>query len=96
MTVTDLKSPRLIYLKGLLFLIGGVLATCLLLVEHPSVKVAFLLFVAVWCFARLYYFMFYVIENYVDQSYKFAGLIAFARYLLKGKTSPSDRNSTSK
>jgi len=36
----------------------------------------------VWCFARFYYFAFYVIEHYVDGDYKFNGLGSFARYML--------------
>jgi hypothetical protein len=36
---------------------------------------------AVWCFARFYYFAFYVIEHYVDESYKFSGLWSFVVYL---------------
>jgi len=81
----DLTNPRLIYAKGFLFLLGGVLASVLLLLEHPSLQVAFLLAVAVWCFARAYYFAFYVIEHYVDPGYRFAGLWSFARYLLQGR-----------
>ena len=82
----DLTNPRLIYAKGLLFLIGGVLASVLLLLEHPSLQVAFFLIVAVWCFARAYYFAFYVIEHYVDPTYRFAGLTSFARHLLQGRS----------
>jgi hypothetical protein len=29
---------------------------------------------SIWCFARAYYFAFYVIEHYVDGSYRYAGL----------------------
>jgi hypothetical protein len=29
---------------------------------------------SIWSFARAYYFAFYVIEHYVDGSYRFAGL----------------------
>src|SRR5689334_18826518 len=58
----DLKSARLIYLKGVLFLLGGLLASGVILVEEPKLKIAVLLAVAVWCFARFYYFAFYVIE----------------------------------
>ena len=81
--MTDLKSPRLIYLKGFLFLVIGLLSSALLLVEAPTVKVAFLLAVAIWSFARLYSFMFYVIEHYVDPTYKFAGILSFMRYLFR-------------
>jgi hypothetical protein len=79
----DIKSARLIYIKGFLFLLAGVFAAGLLLVEHPSLRVALLLSLAVWCFARSYYFAFYVIEHYVDPSYRFAGLGSFVCYLLR-------------
>jgi len=77
----DIKSKRLIYLKGMLFLLGGIMAAVILLIEQPSIKVAVLLAIAVWCFARAYYFAFYVIEHYVDANYKFAGLWSFVRYM---------------
>ena len=79
----DLKSARLIYLKGLLFLVTGLLSLAALLLESPTLRTAFLLVVAVWSFCRLYYFMFYVIEKYVDPSFKFAGLYSFVVYLLR-------------
>jgi len=79
----DITSPRLLYAKGLLFVAGGVLASAGILLEHPSLKVALLLAVAVWCFARAYYFAFYVVEHYVDPAYRFAGLVDFARYALR-------------
>ena len=79
--MTDIKSPLLLYAKGAMFILCGILAAGLLLAEHPSVKVAVLLCIAVWCFARAYYFAFYVIEHYIDPSYKFAGLTSFVSYL---------------
>lgn len=86
----DLKNPKLIYAKGLLFLIGGVLAAGLILAEQPSLRILFLLVVSIWCFARAYYFAFYVVERYVtgnppaDGEIRLSGLIdglrvAFAR-----------------
>jgi len=80
--MADLTNPRLIYFKGFLFLVAGLLASGLLLLEHPTLKVAALLAVAVWCFARFYYFMFYVIERYVDPRYRFAGVGSFVKYLV--------------
>ena len=80
--MADLTNPKLIYAKGVLFLLTGLLASALLVLECPSLKVALLLAVAVWCFARSYYFAFYVIEHYVDPGYSFAGLGSFVRYLL--------------
>ena len=79
----DITNSKLLYLKGGLFLIGGVLASAVLLLQHPTLKVAVPLTVAVWCFARAYYFAFYVIENYVDPGYRFAGLGSFVWYMLR-------------
>ncbi len=93
--MADLKDPRLIYLKGFLFLGGGCLASALLLAEQPTFKVAFLLAVAVWCFARCYYFAFYVIEHYVDPQFRFAGLWAFAKYLVRRRSKEINDNTSS-
>ena len=79
----DLTNPKLIYLKGFLFLLTGLIACAVILLEHPSLKLAALLTLAIWCFARAYYFAFYVIQHYVDPGYRFAGLIGFARYLAR-------------
>jgi hypothetical protein len=79
----DITNPKLIYVKGFLFLFGGLLASAGLLLEYPTLRVAFLLGTAIWCFARFYYFAFYVIEHYVDSTYRFAGLTSFALYLFK-------------
>lgn len=85
--MADLKNPRLIYAKGILFLISGILATGILLTERFDLRSAFLLAISIWCFARAYYFAFYVIEHYVDPSYRFAGLLDFVKYLLRSKSS---------
>jgi hypothetical protein len=67
--------------KAGLFVVGGTLASAIILLERPTIKVAVMLAVAVWCFARAYYFAFYVIQHYVDPSFRFAGLWSFVRYL---------------
>jgi hypothetical protein len=79
----DLTNPFWIKLKGALFLLLGLAASALLLVEQPSLKVALLLILAVWSFCRCYYFAFYVIEHYVDPTYKFSGLGSFVLYLAR-------------
>ncbi len=61
--MSDIKDPRLLYAKGALFLYGGALASFLLLSESPTPRNALLLAIAIWCFARAYYFAFYVIEH---------------------------------
>jgi hypothetical protein len=79
----DLTNPGWIKLKGILFLLVGVLAATLLLLEMPGAKNLLLLAIAIWCFCRFYYFAFYVVEHYVDPSYRFSGLWSFACYLLR-------------
>jgi hypothetical protein len=84
--MADIRSPRLLYCKAGLLVLLGSLASALLLLEHPSLKVAALLAVAVWSFARAYYFAFYVIEHYIDSDYKFAGLWSVIRYLARQRS----------
>ncbi|MBA2113120.1 hypothetical protein [Bremerella alba] len=79
--MADLKSPTLIYLKGVLFFVLGLFAAGLLLARVGDWLIALLLALAIWAFCRAYYFAFYVIEHYVDPGYKFAGLGDFAGYL---------------
>jgi hypothetical protein len=78
----ELTNARWIKVKGLLFLALGISAAAVLLVEHPDLKTAILLGIAIWCFCRFYYFAFYVIEHYVDPGFRFSGLWAFGRYLM--------------
>ena len=77
----DLTDPRWIKLKGILFLLVALLAAALLLLETPTLKVAVLLAIVVWCFCRAYYFAFYVLEKYVDPTFRFSGLGSAIRYL---------------
>lgn len=77
----DISDRRLILIKGFLFLLLCVLAAGALIYLHPDWITVGLLALAVWSGARWYYFMFYVIEKYVDGEYKFAGLTSFLIYL---------------
>lgn len=77
----DLTSRKAIMAKGWLFLVLGLLAAGALLALYTNWTTAMLLGISVWAFCRWYYFMFYVIEHYVDGSFKFAGLGSFLRYL---------------
>jgi hypothetical protein len=79
----DIKNHRLLYAKAGLFVLGGLLASAGILLTLPSLKIAALLAIAIWCFARAYYFAFYVIEHYIDRGYRFAGLWSFVWYLMK-------------
>lgn len=84
----DIRDKRLLYFKGGLFVVLGCIAAGLILVEHPEWKVAALLGIAIWAFCRAYYFAFYVIEHYVDPSFRFAGLMSFVKYLRGGRKEP--------
>jgi hypothetical protein len=81
----DLSNPNWITIKGVLFLVLGLLSGGLLLFEKPSLKIAALLLIAIWSFCRFYYFSFYVIERYVDPEFRFSGLMSVVRYLAERK-----------
>jgi hypothetical protein len=85
MAAGDLKSVYAIYFKAALFLLLGLLCVIVLVALHGSWQFVCLLGIAIWSFCRAYYFAFYVIEHYVDSSFRFAGLIDFFRYLLGSK-----------
>jgi hypothetical protein len=79
----DLTNPTWIKIKGALFLLLGLFSAVLLYAESPALHTALLLVIMVWSFCRFYYFAFYVIERYIDPSYRFSGLLSAARYLLE-------------
>ena len=80
--MSDLKNPKVIIAKGLLFVFLGCLAATVLLLRAPGVINTLLLCVTIWAFCRFYYFAFYVIQNYVDSQFRFSGLLAFVKYLI--------------
>lgn len=81
--MSDLKSKKLIYLKAALFIVIGLVSAALLIAQNPTLQTAALVALVIWSFSRAYYFAFYVIEHYVDPSFRFAGLFDFAKYLLR-------------
>lgn len=87
----DLTDPRLMYLKAFLFLVIGSAAALGLLVENPTLRTGFLLGLTIWSFCRLYYFAFYVIEKYIDPTFRFVGLFSLVQYLLR-RHPPIDRS----
>jgi hypothetical protein len=84
--MSDIKNQNVIWAKGMLFLFLGLLTSILLVLEAPSLKTVLLLLVLIWAFCRFYYFVFYVIEHYVDSGYRFSGLISFFQYLLRRRS----------
>ncbi len=81
--MADLKNRKLIYLKGFLFLLMGILSAGLLIIQYPNFQFVSLLAICIWAFCRFYYFTFYVITHYVDEDYKFSGLGSFIGYLIR-------------
>jgi hypothetical protein len=75
----DLRSARLMWLKGWLFVVIGLVSAALVILENPTTRTALFLALAVWAFCRAYYFAFYVIEHYIDPGFKYAGLWSFVR-----------------
>jgi len=86
--VKDLTNPTWIKLKGVLFLLVGILSSTLLFCQHPDWRVAALLVISIWCFCRFYYFAFYVIQHYVDTTYRFSGLGSFIRWFFSKRQGP--------
>ncbi len=96
--MTDISNPKLLYAKAGLFVLCGAMAAGLILADSPSLRTAALLGLSVWCFARAYYFAFYVIEHYVDGSFRYAGLGDFLvwswrRFRNRSTATQSDRES---
>ena len=72
--MTDLKSKKWIVAKGVMFFGIASLTVALILLEMPSLRVAAYLILLVWASCRFYYFLFYVLEHYLDPTMRYAGL----------------------
>lgn len=83
--MADLKSKKLIVAKGILFLIIAVACFSLILIQLLSWKNALLLICLVWASCRFYYFLFYVLEKYVNPSLKYAGIWALIQAIWQRK-----------
>lgn len=81
----DLKSKAAIVVKGVLLLAIVVGAALLVFLQQPTWQVAVLLALLVWASGRFYYFLFYVLEKYVDPSLRYSGLLALLATLLRSR-----------
>ena len=81
--MSDLRSAKLIVAKGVMFLAIVVLSAYLVLKQLPSFGVAVLLALIAWASARFYYFLFYVLERYVDPAKRYSGILNLALTLSK-------------
>lgn len=81
--VTGNLGSRWICIKATLFVLLAVLSGGLLLFDQFNIRNIALLSVCIWSACRAYYFAFYVIEKYIDPKFRFHGVLAAIRYLLK-------------
>lgn len=81
----DLQHAKWMYLKAFLFGVISVVCVVALLIEYSNWRDAALLMLSIWAFCRLYYFCFYVIEKYIDPTFKFAGLSSVLVYWWRRK-----------
>lgn len=72
-------------LKAILFGFIAVMSAGLLLLPHWSVHNAVLLGLCIWACCRLYYFAFYVIERYIDPTFRFSGLWSAFMYVIQSR-----------
>ena len=75
----DLQAKGWIVAKGVAFLGIAMATAALLLLDSPSLRTAILLGLLVWAACRFYYFIFYVLERYVDPSLRYSGIAALIR-----------------
>jgi hypothetical protein len=82
----EIASPSILYLKAALFLALSAIAATLVLLQQPGISTFLLLVILAWSAARAYYFVFYVIERYVDPAFRYSGLISLLSYLIRRRT----------
>lgn len=86
----DLQSKRWIVAKGILFAVIAVAAAALLLAESPTAKTAALAAMLAWSSCRFYYFLFYVLEKYVDPTLRYSGLLGLLQAIWQRREARRD------
>lgn len=89
--MANIESPFWLWIKGGLFVAIGCLCLVFVAMVTQSVQVVAVCCLAIWAFCRAYYFAFYVIENYIDPRFRFAGLLSVLGYFVdKDRTQTED------
>ncbi len=88
----DLKSKKLIVLKGFFFLLIILLSVVLIITECPKFSVFILCLLLIWASARFYYFLFYVLHQYVDPELKYTGIIHLITVLFENRSEKNEKN----
>lgn len=93
--MSNIQDPRLLWLKGGLFVLLGLIALGLVVLLSGNFSVVLATLIAIWAFCRAYYFAFYVVERYIDRRYRFAGLTSVLNYWLSAKLPRFDEREAS-
>lgn len=86
----DLTSKRVIIVKGWLFFAIAAISGFLIVQRSPHVVIAVLVGTLVWSSCRFYYFLFYVLERYVDPSMKYRGVLHLASQMRQARSQPAE------
>jgi hypothetical protein len=81
--MSNIEDPRLLWIKGGLFVLLGCIALSIVAIQSGSVQVVVASVISIWAFCRAYYFAFYVVEHYIDGRYRYAGLTSLLNYYLQ-------------
>jgi hypothetical protein len=76
-------TPRMIVIKGLLFILIAAVSGVGIVIYSPRIEIFVLVLILIWASARSYYFLFYVLEKYVDPKLQYTGLIDLIRKMKK-------------
>jgi hypothetical protein len=79
----DIQGKWLLHAKGCLFLFVGLLAAGSIWMESENIRTALLLLIAIWAFCRFYYYLFYVLENYIGREQKYAGILDALKFIVR-------------
>lgn len=83
MKLSEDLGAKGIVTKAVLFVVMLMSAVALNLMHAELWMEVFTLVLIIWSSARIYYFMFYVIEKYVDSEFRFSSVYAFLKYVLR-------------
>ncbi len=81
--MADIQSKKLIVIKGLLFFVLAGMSGAGIVWLSPRIEVVGLVLILIWASARSYYFLFYVLEKYVDPKLRYAGIVDLIKHIRK-------------
>jgi hypothetical protein len=86
----DITSRPLLYAKAILFVVLSALCALLILSRDFHWRDGVLLAICIWAACRAYFFVFYVIEHYVDPSFRYRGVWSVLVAALRRRSSAAD------